>query len=313
MTTPSNDACANCGAALRGEYCAACGQKRFVDADRRFGNVVRQFLVAATDLDGRFWGTIGALLFQPGRLSRDYIEGRRARWMSPMAVFLLVNLVYFISALQSDFATPFEWEVPGRIALEARDPGTVSAGDVERLSERPGPVHSRFTAPLVERRVHERDAATRAASAGQRGYDYRDYGRAYEDKVPEISKAMAIVHVPFLALALLVVLWRRRYYWAEHFIVALHIVAFYMATILVLGHGAGLVERLAPPADWHNALLNWSIRVVVMAYIVIALRRAYAIGWMWSTAAALGLIGAYILVNLHVYRPLLFLAVFALT
>src|SRR5262245_19364187 len=137
MNDRPNEACANCGASLRGEFCAACGQKRFVEADRRFGSLLRQFFEAATDLDGRFWRTIGALLFQPGRLSRDYIEGRRARWMSPVALFLLFNVVYFVSPLQSDLATPFTWEVPGSIALQARD--TVTEADIAELRDDPGP------------------------------------------------------------------------------------------------------------------------------------------------------------------------------
>src|SRR5262245_56481821 len=107
MTTQSND-CANCGARLYGAYCAVCGQKRFVEADRRFGNLIRQFVAAATDLDGRLWGTLRALMLEPGRLSRDYIDGRRVRWMPPITLFLLVNLVYFFFAPQSDFAMPFE-------------------------------------------------------------------------------------------------------------------------------------------------------------------------------------------------------------
>jgi len=306
-------ACTNCGSRLYGEYCSTCGQKRFVEADRRFGNLLRQFVEAATDLDGRFWGTIGALLLQPGRLSHDYIEGRRARWMSPIALFLLVNLVYFVSALQSDFATPFDWEVPGRIALQARDPGSISADDAAQLQADPGPFHSRFTAALVERRVQARNADARAASDGERGYDYRDYRRAYNAKVPEISKAMAVAHVPFLAVALMLLFWRHRRYYAEHFIVALHLVAFYMAAIPLLGHGSNLLYLLVPPFDWQNSLLNWIIRGVMTAYIVVALRRVYAVGWRWSTAGTFGLVAAYVLINFYLYRPMLFLVVFALT
>jgi Protein of unknown function (DUF3667) len=308
-----SEICANCGAELNGAYCATCGQKRFVDADRRLGHLLQQFVEAATDLDGRFWGSVGALLLQPGRLSRDFIAGRRARWMSPIAVFLLVNVVYFVFAPESDFATPFEREVPGRIAVLARDPGTLDEPAAARLRARPGPLHSRFTAPLVERRVQARDTAARVASDGRSGYDYRNYRRAYERMVPEISKALAIVHVPALAAVLMLLLRHTRRYYAEHFVVALHLLAFELAAILILVHGMSLVHVLVPPADWHNALLNWTVRCVLTVYVVIALRHVYAIAWHWSIAVTAALFLAYVLINFYLYRPVLFLTVFALT
>jgi Protein of unknown function (DUF3667) len=306
------EACANCGADLTGAYCAVCGQKRFVEADRRFGQLARQFVAVATDLDGRFWGSLRALLLQPGELSLDYIEGRRARRMSPVALFLLVTVFYFFFVRQSDFATPFEWEVPGRIVMLARD-GSVDPADAARLRAKPGPLHSRVTAALVDRRVQARDAAARAASDGRSGYDYRDYRRAYDAKVPQISKALAVVHVPFLAAALMLLFLRRRHYYAEHFVVALHLLAFAMVSIQILVLGMDLVHSFVPRADWHQSLLDWIVRAVLTIYVVIALHRVYAVGWRWATAATAGLFLAYVLINFYLYRPVLFLTVFALT
>lgn len=308
-----NDACANCGAEHRSAYCAVCGQKRLRDADRRFGHLLRQFVAAATELDGRFWGSIGALLLQPGRLSRDYLEGRRARRLSPIALFLLVNLIYFFFAGPSDFATPFNWAMPGRIVLLASDPGTRDADDAARLRAQRGPFHSRFTAPMVDRRVQARDAAARAASDGRRGYSYRDYRRTYDAKVPEISKTIVILHVPFLAAALLLLFRRSGRYYAEHFVVALHLLAFLMAASLILSRGMDLLHAFVPRDDWHNSALNWLIRSVMTIYVVMALRRVYRVAWHWSTAATAGLFLAYVLINFYLYRPVLFLLVFART
>jgi hypothetical protein len=311
---PVSPACTNCGAGLSGTYCARCGQRRFTEADRRFGHLVREFLAAATDLDGRFWGSVLALLFRPGRLSRDYMNGRRARWMSPIALFLLANVTYFVFVHEeSDLATSFDWEVPGRIELLARDPGTIDAQTAERLHADPGPAHSRFTAPLVERRVRARDAAARAASNGERGYDFRDYRRAYDARVPEASKALVVVHVPFLALALMVTFRRRGRYYAEHFVVALHLLAFNMATIVAANHGLGLLHLFAAPADAHYAAVNWILRAVMTCYVVVALRRVYDVRWAWSIAATAAVFAAYVAVNVYVYRPVLFLTVFAIT
>ena len=92
--------CSNCGATLVGEFCHACGQKRFVESDRRFGHLLQQFVASATDLDGRFWRTLRALLFQPGLLSGEYFEGRRARWLSPVSLFIAVSVVYLLAPIR---------------------------------------------------------------------------------------------------------------------------------------------------------------------------------------------------------------------
>ena len=308
-----SDVCANCGAELTGAYCAACGQKRLVDADRRIGHLLRQFISAATDLDGRFWRSIGALLFRPGLLSREYIDGRRARWMSPIGLFLLVNVVYFVFVQESDFTAPFTWEMPGRIKVLAYEPGTVDAADVARLRADPGPLHSRFTAPLVDRRVEARDAAARAASDGRQGYDYRDYRRAYDAKAPEISKAIAVEHVPFLAAALMLLFWRKEHYYSEHFVVALHLLAFDMALLPIVVYGTDLLHLFVSREEWHNDALNWLVRGIMTIYTVIALRRVYDVAWPWAIAGAIGLLAAYVAINFYLYRPVLFLVVFALT
>ena len=52
-----------------------------------------QAVAVATDLDGRFWRSLRALMLQPGRLSRDYLDGRRRHWMTPGGLFLLANVL----------------------------------------------------------------------------------------------------------------------------------------------------------------------------------------------------------------------------
>src|SRR6185312_10961961 len=71
-------ACANCGASLQGPYCHACGQN--ADAHKRsILHLVGEAIEGLFEFDGRLWRTLPALFFRPGRLARDYIEGRIAR------------------------------------------------------------------------------------------------------------------------------------------------------------------------------------------------------------------------------------------
>jgi len=87
-------ACRNCGAPAPGEYCAACGQETRLQLP-----TARVFMREATgryfSLDGRMWRTLAALLFRPGFLTREYLLGRRRRYIRPARLFLVLSLALF--------------------------------------------------------------------------------------------------------------------------------------------------------------------------------------------------------------------------
>lgn len=86
--------CANCGATVAGNFCGQCGQKAHVH--RSISHVFEEFLHGITHFDSRFWRTIPMLLFRPGKLTRDYVEGKRARFIAPIALFLLTVFTMFL-------------------------------------------------------------------------------------------------------------------------------------------------------------------------------------------------------------------------
>jgi len=86
-------ACANCGARLDGHFCSHCGQNAHVH--RSLVHVGEEFLHGITHFDGKAWQTLPMLLFRPGKLTRDYIDGRRARFIAPVPLFLLVVFLMF--------------------------------------------------------------------------------------------------------------------------------------------------------------------------------------------------------------------------
>lgn len=304
--------CANCAVALLGEFCHACGQKRFVEGDRRFGHLLGQLLESVTDLDGRIWRTVRALLLRPGLLSREYMAGRRAHWIGPVALFLAVNVAYFVAPLRGgDFVLQFNQQVSGRIRALAAEPGTPLSEEDLAAS---GRAHARFTMDWIDERVRARDLAARAASSGARGYDHRDYRRAYDAKADDVSKALIILHVPLVALVLMVLFAPRRRYFAEHFVVVLHYVTF-LILVLQLAVQGYLAMRHALPSAWLPPLpaLNAFIRILLPVYLVLALRRAYAVGWAGSIGAAAVVLPAMMLVNMYLYHSAVFLLTFALT
>jgi hypothetical protein len=99
---PSNESpvCLNCSTRLRGQYCGNCGQRsrsRLISiwqlSKEAFGDLL--------ELDSRLWQTVLTLFIRPGQLTKDYLEGRRARYMPPFRTYLVLSVVFFVVAFFS--------------------------------------------------------------------------------------------------------------------------------------------------------------------------------------------------------------------
>ena len=89
--------CLNCGATLHGRFCAGCGQEdRPLDPTVRevVGEVAREI----SAVDGRIIRSVRRLFLSPGYLTREHFEGRRAGWVSPVRLYLILSVVYFAIA-----------------------------------------------------------------------------------------------------------------------------------------------------------------------------------------------------------------------
>ncbi len=89
--------CLNCGATLTGDYCAQCGQ-RDVDLERPFPSLAREVIEETFQLDGRVARTLLTLVRQPGELTRQYLAGRRQLYSSPLRLYLVISVLFFVVA-----------------------------------------------------------------------------------------------------------------------------------------------------------------------------------------------------------------------
>ncbi|MEO6433453.1 MAG: DUF3667 domain-containing protein [Sphingomicrobium sp.] len=85
--------CLNCRAPVTGAYCARCGQKAHVH--RTIGAFFHDLLHGVLHVDGKMWRTLPLLVWRPGDLTRRYIDGQRASFVSPMAMFLFSVFMMF--------------------------------------------------------------------------------------------------------------------------------------------------------------------------------------------------------------------------
>lgn len=89
--------CLNCGTELKGPFCYYCGQpdRNFM---RFFPALLRDLMEDLLDLDSRFMRTLKPLLTKPGRLTRDYMNGRRFRYAPPMRLYVFSSIAFFLLA-----------------------------------------------------------------------------------------------------------------------------------------------------------------------------------------------------------------------
>jgi len=88
-------ACANCGAPLGGHFCALCGQRAHVH--RSLLHLVEELLHGIFHFETKAWRTLPMLMFRPGRLTREYIDGKRARYVGPLPLFLFMMFAMFLT------------------------------------------------------------------------------------------------------------------------------------------------------------------------------------------------------------------------
>ncbi len=92
-TAPS---CKNCGAAISGQFCSACGQS----ADAHIPSILglcHEAFGSIFSYDSRLWRTIRTLLLRPGQLTVDFVEGRRVRYLGPLQLFLWLETITFFA------------------------------------------------------------------------------------------------------------------------------------------------------------------------------------------------------------------------
>jgi len=186
--------CLNCGAEIGGRYCAACGQKH--DPHRpTLGHFVAETAESLSHADGRLWGTLRRLLTQPGFLTREFFAGRRAAYLPPIRLYIVLSVAFFLC-----------------LAL-VPDGGMSALGDtnVQMDSECSELTYNGPFKPMMEPKL--RSACERIKADGGAAL-----GKAFLQNAP---KAMWLL-LPVFAAIMLLFYWRPRRLYAEHLLYLIH-------------------------------------------------------------------------------------------
>jgi len=137
--------CLNCGTELKGPFCYFCGQpdRNFL---RFFPVLLRDLMEDLFDLDSRFMRTMKPLLFKPGRLTRDYMEGRRFRYAPPMRLYIFSSIVFFLlAALVSSDSITIQGTPNGDVTVNVADAPAAKQKEIQdALDQLPADVRQKI-------------------------------------------------------------------------------------------------------------------------------------------------------------------------
>jgi hypothetical protein len=306
--------CENCGAPMAGPFCAKCGQHA-VDYRRSFRYVVLDVLDSFLSWDSKFFATIGWLIARPWHLTNEFLAGRRVRYVHPLRVYLLASILFFFVVnywAKSIHADPSKLSAEDRaeIAADPDIPPAVKA-KIQRALDAKGLTQPEAQmSPSPEATVAPQPSAIASpplpsASPSPSG----DYGpmmqfdkppsdpfekwleQRAKEKMGEHGSKMALFIatlfsnlpymmlccIPLFALVLKVLYVRKRVFYIDHLVYALHIHSFaYLAIILIVLITIGLNRSIPGTfANWMIAAL-W---ITFAAQIFLSIRRVYRQGW----------------------------------
>jgi len=149
-------ACLNCGTELIGSHCHSCGQKAHVH--RTIGAFLHDLVHGALHFEGKIWHTLPLLAWRPGALTRRYIDGERARFVSPMALFLFSIFLMFAVFQLIGLSAPNDL-APVQIAGNSDEPLEEQLAGLQQAREEIGDDNP--AAPFIDSQIKARIDETR--------------------------------------------------------------------------------------------------------------------------------------------------------
>jgi len=205
-----------------------------------------------THADSRLWRTLGALLFKPGYLTREFLEGRRARYLPPLRLYLVLSVAFFlIASVTSPKKTQSDAEP---IKTPAQ-----SAQQIQSLC----PKFLEWGTQIVGKRFGEVLSASCDKTLQSGGHELQE---AVLHNIPRVM----FIFLPVLALFSKLLYWRPPRYYIEHLLFYLHNHSF---VFLLFG-----LERLADaliPAPSFIRFLGLAAPLYAIFYLYRSMRRVY--------------------------------------
>lgn len=319
-TRRKHKSCLNCGELLNHQYnyCPNCGQEN-TDHDVSLGLLIREFTSNFFSLDSRFAHTFKPFLFNPGKITNAFIEGRRVYYANPIRWYLVISIFHFFFMAKMFEPTTKDKKLRGFMD----DPELLtefkydSIYNLRDTSDTQGWIFSGEKMSLV-RHLNETtnlspDEVIDSLSMNNQGW-FKDFTNHKVVKISQETNASLSSYIlrqipiivffilPVYALLLKLFFWRKGLY-IKHLIHSIHIHSFLFFLVGWVWVFSLIIE------DFEDYGLNVSALIMTI-YILFSFKRVYGIkiGWAFLRLFFIGILYSFVLGGSLIVGVLLSLA-----
>ncbi|MDB5134730.1 MAG: hypothetical protein JWP37_1333 [Mucilaginibacter sp.] len=264
--------CKSCENDHQENYCPECGEKAFNIKQLSLKHFIEETFEGFIHFDNKLFRTIKILITKPGQLSLDHTEGRRVKYMKPVQLFLVVNLIFFFLTASNIFSLRLQ----------------------NYISYKP------FTNYNTRQLVKHKLAKSQLSLA--------EYEQLFNEKMTSNSKEFIFIFIPFYGLVFfLLFFWRKRFF-TEHLVFAVHFTTFILILVLVEFYVLSLPFNLIFRKDYSQSFDNFYAiftTICISVYLFFAMRKFYKANIYWTIITAVAT-GYYFFTFIQYYRMLLF-------
>jgi hypothetical protein len=276
--TPAAERCENCGNEVTQRYCGACGQRLEAPVHSlwHFSRVATEDL---THADSRLWRTLGALLFRPGKLTAEFLAGRRARYLPPLRLYLVVSVVFFLVASATNKPLKVVEIDPDRVG------NSRVLSSAPRADETPQQRADRLCADTNYSGPWARTLQPLAQQSCRKAVidNGHELQQAFLHNVP---RAM-FIFLPLLAALMALLYWWPRHYYVEHLLLFVHNHAF----VFLVAGALLLLSKFVPRVPG----VNLAILLYFAWYMYRSMRVVYRQGRLLTVSKLVLLAFCYLL------------------
>ena len=250
--------------------------------------------VAAEDVthaDSRLWRTLWALLFKPGYLTHQFLAGRRASYLPPVRLYLVLSVVFFIwFSATNQKMTVLHLDAPSSAASGAAVvPGRHAYGPMAKAEAEESPQQrAERVCPDLSPQGPWQDRILRRVTRACR-LVVLDDGRSVRDAFLHNLPHAMFLFLPLLAAGMMLVYWWPRHYYVEHLLLFVHNHAFGFLLLLL---AAGVSALLPWAASW----VRFALCLYIPWYVYRSMRVVYGQG-RWLTFGKLVVLSFFYLVS----------------
>lgn len=271
----SNPTCVSCGEPLHGKYCSNCGEKVLNEHDKTVSHFFGEFIHMLTHADGKFFKALKLIFLKPGLLTREYLSGRRKLYTSPLTLFIIANLFYFL--------------VPSVDTLNSH-----------YSSQMRGQPYSESIAGVAHKKMEEKK------------WTEKQMEDHYNAKTRSTSKLLLITFVLLYSLPVALLFYSRQRYYFDHLVFTTELVSFILFVLLLIVPWLLYLILfvlykafdIVIPVDINSDAMFTGLLMFIWFYISVAASRVYGSS-AWTFARTL-LITICIIPVMFLYRFILF-------